>query len=619
MISIKTKNNEFFDLYPDTKIQWVRQNPFFREEVDFDAEVSMPFDLPYTARNSALLQFAEQLQTNSYLSQVNATVEFQGNEYYKGTLTVLKGSKKGFTIAITHNLKQLDLDTLLSDLPFEVPFGGAVPDASDLNSTTDKFYPEVKFQLPEVINYNEDYVKGFAQVKTNKFHYFNLYEPGTGTFQDNTIPVPMVFWEYVLDLIQDKLGLSNITGLWRLKCRTENFLLYNQVHIADDNVFLKLYSQPVGTSVGRGNIRYDKILYVIENANLNVPVGTIIDLNIKIYDNSGIIFTYAISHTIVSADLLGGSVTILQALETAILAASGNFVSNDVQWNSSASLLQIEYNVAGQYIDESQSEIIISFPAGQFTYFPIDLKKHVPKISIRDAFSIVKDWFCLAFDYNIRRNELVITHRKDLLSTEEKDYTAKLNGELIATVNEAQQYSLTWENDDADIRVPELGDKTIKSYTDANGLEVKEVSIPSGTTFEETEINSSSSGTGLLLSVNQPVGDYDDNPVDPAFRLVKYLGYIPNSLGGSWPYPAATNEDITPQESFDQYWAPWINFIKSSRKDFEGEFYLDYADLIDFDSRLRWRIESNVLIWREIRTTMTMVGIEPSTVKLKKI
>lgn len=627
MISIKTKNNEFFDLYPDTKIQWVRQNPFFREEVDFDAEVSMPFDLPWTPNNSRLLEFAEQLQTNSYLYQVDATVEFNGNEYYKGILTVLKGSRKSFTIAITHNLKQLNLDKLLTELPFETPFSGAVPDKTDLNTTTDEFYPSVKFQFPEVANFNPDYVRDFAQVKSNAFHYFNLYEPATGTFQDNTIPVPMVFWEYILDLIQDALSLSNITGMWRLKCRSENYLLYNQVHIADANPTLKITSfggDPIFQSNGVGSdikLYFRGIGYSIKTDVFNVPVNTVIDLTIEIYDVNGPVTTISISHTVVSGDLVNDEVSLLQALETDILAANGNFSSSGVQRSTANGYgsLHLTWNVSGQYVSEEDSVVAVTFPAGQFNYHPIDLSKHVPNISIRDAFSIVQDWFCLAFDYNIRRNELVITERKDLLSTEEKDYTSKLNGDLIAEINDAVQYDITWENDESDLKVENIGDKTIKSYTDANGLGVTEVNIKSGTTHEENLVNSSGGGTGDLISVNQQVGDYDANLVEPTFRLIKYLGYIPNSLGGSWPYPAATNDSLKPQECYEQYWEPWINFIKSSRKDFEAQFFLDYNDLISFDSRLRWRVQSNVLIWREIRTTMTMIGIEPSTVKLKKI
>jgi len=627
MISIKTQNNEYFDLYPDTKIQWVRQNPFFREEVDFDAEVSMPFDLPWTPNNSRLLQFAEQLQTNSYLYQVNATVEFKGNEYYKGILTVLRGSRKSYTIAITHNLKQLNLDKLLTELPFETPFSGSIPDASDLNTTTDKFYPEVKFQFPEVANFNPDYVRDFAQVKSSTFHYFNLYEPATGTFQDNTIPVPMVFWEYILDLIQEALGLSNITGLWRLKCKSENYLLYNQVHIADANPTLKIISfggDPIFKSNGVGSditLYFRGIGYSIKTDVFNVPINTVIDLTIEIYDVNGPVTSISISHTVVSGDLVNDEVSLLQALETDILAANANFSSSGVQRSTANGYgsLHLTWNVTGQYVSEEDSFVSVTFPAGQFNYHPIELKKHIPSISIRDAFSIVQDWFCLAFEYDIRRNELIITERKDLLSTEEKDYTSKLSGDMIAEINDAVQYDLTWENDEGDLKVESLGEKTIKSYTDANGLDVTEVNIKSGTTFEENLVNSSGGGTGNLISVNHAPGDYDGNPVEPVFRLIKYIGYIPNSLGGSWPYPAATNDTLKPQECYEQYWEPWINFVKSSRKDFEAQFFMDYNDLISFDSRLRWRVESNVLIWREIRTTMTMVGIEPSTVKLKKI
>ena len=628
MIAIKTSDNRYFDLFPDTKIQWVRQNPFFREEVDFDSEVSLPFDLPYTINNSALLRFPEMLQTNTFLYQVNATVEFAGNEYFKGILTVLKGGRKGFTIAITHNIQQLDLDTLLSELPFESPFSGAVPDAADLNSTTGKVYPEVKFQFPEVINYNEEYVKQFAQIKSNLFHYFNLYEPATDTFQLNTIPVPMLFWEYLLDLIEAKLNLDKITGLWRLKCRTENYLLYNQVHIADANPVLKMKSYPDGfitlfrLGSTRGTRTNSNILYEIDrNDGFNVPIGTVIDIVIRIADVTGIVGTHTISHTVIAADILNDDLSLFQALEADILAASGSFISNGVQNNTyfSRSSMSIGWSTVGEYVKEDDCELTISFPSGQYNYHPIELSRHVPQISIRDAFSIVKDWFCLAFDYDVRRNQLIITQRKDLLISEQKDYTSKLNGELIANISKPIQYRITWENDNTDESYLLIGPNEIKSSADDSGMEVIEVGIPAGTVFTETEENSSGGGTGLMLSVNQPIGDYDDNEVSPVFRLVRYLGYINNSLGSGWAYPAASNTGLKPQESYNDNWADWLAFIQSSRKDFEGEFNLSYEDLANFDTRLRWRIESNVLIWREIRTVMTMTGLEPSVVKLKKI
>ena len=620
MIQILTENNNYLELAPDTRITWVKQNPFWRDDLEFETEISLPFTIPNTPINRKELGWIEDCQIGGATRSILATVKTFGNDYFTGKLIILDANQSNYTVACTFQVETKNLDLLIDELDYAAPFAGA-PSLSDLNSTIQVGYPDALFALPEISNTFPDYIARYAFIKSDPYYYFNYYNGGTTSFEDFTVPVPMAYLQYVIEVVAKRLNISRIKGSFKGLAIGKQLIIYNPVNIVTGGNSLDIYS--AGTTIGPNSSNVNTAMFTINlldpntgsAAPFNVPVGTVITFRFPI--NAGASpYIHTVTHTVILADIATGAISLSAALNATILASSANM--NLVVGEFTGALGDVVYGIyewlAG---GESTSgvEIEVNFAVTTYTYNTIDLKKHLPSVTIGELFTAIKEWFCLNFNYDVRKNELDISPKADLVTTAEEDYTTRLNGKLSVTIKEKQNYTLTWSADSSDSKSEDVvNGLTANTYTNANGAPIGSINIDASPLHSNSRGNGG--GTVAVPEVNQFSPTYADNYKDFKLRFLQNNGI--QTISG-WDYPDAYSINLVPSQSVALIWAPYMAIVNSSLKEFKGDFTLDYADLINFDPKKKWRIESQVFIWKELRTELTMQGFEDSRVILKKI
>jgi len=615
MISIITANNVALDLGADTRITMVRQNPFWRDDIEFETEISLPFTIPNTPTNRKELGWIEEYQIGIDGATLAASVKVFGNDYFNGTLKVLDATPTEYTVAMVYQIDAKNLDLNIDELNYAAPSGSAAITA-DFNAVVLADYPATKYQLPEVAQLNKDWINTFSFDKSVTHDFLNYYDGFGFSFEDFSVTVPMVYLQYVLDVIAENLKISKIKGSFKAEHDARPIIIYNNISAISSGNFLKIYTP--GTQQSFGSVWID-ILDPITSASVpfSVPIGTTIDIIFTIRTGPGTTITVTASHTVILADLATLQISLMDALDVTIQAASANLILVDKVTTGAIENVQAtyEWGVANQNIIGTQ--VIVTYPTTAYTYEIIDFKKHLPNITIGDLFTKLKEWFCLSFNYDVRNNELDISPKKDLVNEDEDDYTNYLTGQLKCTVQSQQNFKLNWVPEDEDTLSDDLiGGLETKTYTNANGAPITSIEIDAITLAQDSLNN----GFGALTvpAVNQPTYFYSDNNKDFKLRLLLDEGYNSYSAG-AFKLRQATSFDLTPDRITDSHWAPYVSLVNSSLKQFEGDFMLNYAQLINFNPKRKWRIQNNVFIWKELRTELTMLGIQPTHVIMKKI
>lgn len=614
MISIITANNVALDLGADTRITMVRQNPFWRDDIEFETEISLPFNIPNTPTNRKELGWIEEYQIGIDGAAIAAVVKVFGNDYFNGTLKVLDATDSDYTVAMVYQIDAKNLDLNIDELNYAAPSGSAAI-TSDFNAVVLADYPSTKYQLPEVGQFNPEFIKNFSFDKSVSYDFLNYYDGFSFSFEDFSVTVPMVYLQYVLDVIAQTLKISKVKGTFKAEYTGRKMLVYNNITAVASGNFLPIWEDLLG-------VQYQNIRIKILESNgatspFNVPVGTVITIVFNLRVGGTGSSTHTVNHTVAAPDLVTAQISLMDALNTTILASSANIVLNDKLTTGATTgvFAQYYWNVSGTMFQSA--DITVTFPSTTLAYETIDFKKHLPNITIGDLFSKLKEWFCLSFNYDVRNNELDISPKKDLVNEEEDDYTTYLTGQLKCTVQAQQNFKLNWVPEDEDT----LSDNLI------DGLETKTYNNPKGAPITAIEVDaitlaqdSLNNGFGALTvsAVNQPTYFYSDNNKDFKLRLLLDEGYNSYSAG-AFKLRQATSFDLTPKRITDSHWAPYVSLVNSSLKQFEGDFMLNYAQLINFNPKRKWRIQNNVFIWKELRTELTMLGIQPTHVIMKKI
>ena len=155
MITVKIRNQEL-DLYKNTQIQYVLNNPVFvGGDIDkFNGTYTLPFSIPLTARNRAILNYPERLNNNSVLlTDVPCVISFDRKPLFSGLASLKKPtwsrkvkSAKLYVVQDSYkslknnSLRDLDLGAFTFDSQFQT-LGHARGTAVDHLRYSHAFFP----------------------------------------------------------------------------------------------------------------------------------------------------------------------------------------------------------------------------------------------------------------------------------------------------------------------------------------------------------------------------------------------------------------------------------------------------------------------------------------------
>ena len=84
--------------------------------------------------------------------------------------------------------------------------------------------------------------------------------------------------------------------------------------------------------------------------------------------------------------------------------------------------------------------------------------------------------------------------------------------------------------------------------------------------------------------------------------------------------PVATNETLTPNEAYNEWWREWYDFVKGGLNIYKFPMMLTGQDILGLNPEEKWKILHHMYLWKEIRTSITMRhGIGESLVYAAKV
>jgi hypothetical protein len=617
MIKIETTGG-YFDLSPATQFTWVMENPFFEEDEDFSAPLSLPFTLPRTPNNAKLLGFADDLQVSFYPTVVPVVIYVQGALFFRGQLNVWRPGSEGYQVSASFNKKEQDTDKSIRDFAYGGARVGASLSAARAAANL-LSYPDTDFVWPMLWNVdaeNNDIYGGRRLI--------NWFGGGLGAYADKEIATPMPFLSYVLR--QVLLELGGIKSEGRFFELITDKLIYNPV-VTNTMVDyeLKLYTK-LDPAIHQFDANAKELEIGIEDASTFYSIAAGAVIIFAFYE-----WTYALgswsltpntaAYTTVIGDVSSPQ-TLLQNIFT-YLNTLGTFTMVDDQTADPDNPRMVITNITrgglgfGSWVHK---EFVNYYPNGTLTYNDVGIGKHLPDISVSEFINAIKDGFNVSTFLNPATNVMTFTPRIDfLLQHETKDYTSKLlkghEKEVISTGN----YRFVWVNDTNDF---ETSDRLsfrwhANNHPESAALNAQEIELGLSTTKVEEQENTDS-GVADMPKVGQPLEKYDDESGgDFSLRLLTWKGMQPDSLLND--FPQATDEALTPNEMYNAWFKKWYRVTVLGRDYVNFTMLLDLQDILHFNPSLKWRVMHNNYIWKKIEVPVTMNGFQPAKVQLMRI
>lgn len=626
MIRLVTDRGDL-DLRPDTRIEWIMTNPFFEEDEAFVPQLSLPFNLPLTANNQRLMGYAEDLQVCDYDLSIGVSMLVGGVLFFRGRLNLLLPGSSGYQCSLGYDRAVIDTKRSIRDFNYGGARSGA-GSAANRTAANNLFWPDTDFVWPHVWNVkeegNEEY-NGWPLLINNY---------GTGNYADMEIAVPMPFLAYVMREIFKEMGGIDVRGSFWESEDIKKKLIYNPV-----------VANTAGTEKVKLYMEYDSNYHKHKIVNRSMKVG-IEDATLMVLA-AGATITYELleytagqyipliyrtsTYTVVLADV-GNSSQFLQNLWANIQAIAGTafsltgqnwadpdepfFVFEEAKHYSS---LTEDVEINGELVRRYMNYV----PSGTYSYNDVLIGKHLPDESVVDFTNGIKDGFNLTLFYNSVANTLTFTPRQTQLNTVRyEDYTDKLLVEYEKEVVRTDVLKFVFENDTTDGRRDADADWCAKNSPSWDSPNAKEFRIPWGHVKRFSGLNNGNIigpvGVGDMAMVNQKLWKYSDTDVpDFSLRLMHWNGMVPDSLSND--YPKGDDYFLTPDQIYTLWFKEWYEATIMGREMNKFKIMLGLRDIIDFDPELKWKIRHNSYVWKEVRTPITMKGMEPSTVIAMRI
>lgn len=616
MIRIEV-GREVLDLFSDTKMEWIRVNPLFVEEVDFAADFTYNFTIPRSRQNTRILRGKAVFS--------GSRIYVNGQLFARCVLHKLRSDDDTIEISCVADMGQAK-ETMIQemDLP-EWEFSWDLVD--DANAGKMPFvFPWVRTEDEE----NEALLNFQSLTATEPYCINQQMGPRNLITRGYDVLCPFFRLKFTIDSLIT--ALNNFRTIHNNSIDFDDCIFNNNLILQEGgNVFFIHTRSLSGYNRTRGlvEIKFPKLVNNFDPDEPEKPFFYQRDFRVNIDDvisfpiafglapNFGY---YDIEYTVVAADInANGSlnqVNFANNLRAQIMTYNVN-LQVAINYNNDIYLVLTIldcYDITSAY----RSPFYIVGKDYNYTYKNISLKNHLPNRSAFEILNVFRKYYNLVFTPDYMSSTVYVMSKNTLLnSSDYKDYTDKLL-EYGHTLNEPEvKIDFLYPREEKDAL-----SKTIKIVYNQNGdfSDITELNVEANVPL--TELRSQSDGVTNqnvnILKTHLKFEPIEINKQDFLIQFCRFIGEV--SLNNAEKIISAETLELSPENMFRKEWFSWYTSFATGREIRVVPMQLNANDIQGLNPELKWMINQEMFLWKEIRTPITMQhGIEPSEVKLVKV
>ena len=604
IINILLRNGRSILLDEEQQIEWVQENMLWVDDVDLRGKYSFPFSISRTG-NSDVLEFSDEMAVNNKVYSWPCTIKIGGNDFYKGQLNVLDWTDTEFNVAITRDTSSFDSSLYIDELDLPEYIGAS--EATARNADINKVFPEVDFVWPQIYNYNEDNIANFGLAGSYPGALIENYRNGDSeTALGGEVIVPHFYLIQVLTKVLQAFNLNLKSQLVtdpyfiRLLINNSTIPVANVVH----SCFLK--SEKVTWDIKKNSV------FLQNPGTFSVPSGAVFSFDIYELDSVGaVVNTFTFSLTTTAPDVATYT-DFMHFLRDGMLAnATGAtlFTQDYTAVNPYYTLYfasgnEMDIRAEGttrdqwNYFNGRDSKYLTSDFGFSLTYSDVQMRYHLPHITVSTFLNSIKNFFNLSITLDERNSQVQIVKRNDIISNVNKpNYTNLLLEQNEGIAYKTPNYRINFNNDsDVDSDTKFLSDHA-NNYPEHVMVPLNQIDTEAGILLTAT-LKNSTTGDGEMPRRNQKLGFYGGKET---FGL-RFLYYHGNVADTNSQYYAMANTDLlTPNEIYTTYYKKWYDLLRRISK--APTLYINFglAEINDLPLG-PWQVQNSEYYWKRCTT-----------------
>jgi len=511
MFAIRIKN-QYLDLNPKTAISIRMNNPIFDAD-NFPRTWTLPFSVPLTPRNLAVLGYPNLINFAGKKKIENATLYIEGLPFETGTFTITNASDKfikatfqNIDLTFLKNLDKIKINKILETIA--IPQNTAAQtklSAANPPATYSLNVNNVNFSLDGTSGYSDPAeVAGYFSIQINQV-FSNLTTVET---PDRLIFNPQNGEELQIQIFQGWTVFSNNAPALANQSNMTDYITDSHTNGNTKIAFPTYYND---AQYENGNPAFEGYINYYENGQLkqNTPQTT------EQFEHTVVPFVripYIFEQIVANSDIKAISGDFYNLADTQQLVIYNNYALDQIS----------------EYFDVSTSAIrfLNGFKAS------IDLNQHIPDISAKDALKLLD--FANVY-YEIKGETLYIRNKINQLLQPAISWTKKAEPGYNIEYEDREGFSLEYPTDDTDIakRANQLTPITI-------GEGVEPITLPIGTIYEDMRsIFLNPDSFTWSVPIIQQKGSSDELKIgmnETGIKLLFDRGLQNNSRGNTYPF-----------------------------------------------------------------------------------
>lgn len=625
VIDILLNNGKHLKLPADLSIDWVQENMFFEDDVKLRSKYSYPFAIARKA-NSDALDWADVLQSRGKIVSRPCVIYVSGIQFYKGQINILDWTEDTINIAISRNTTDVDTSKYIDEM--DLGSYGAIATSTARNADRAKYFPEVDYAFPQVVQWNKDEVDKWGTIALGKdYNLINWQQGATENANGEEVAIPMFYTLSALRSILNNLGFALKTSLYSDAFFKKN-LIFNPVMANTGNAnCLKLEAFSYNGGFGVVRMR-DKL------SCFSVPVGAAVWIIVYEFDQYGINNTTGFAH-IVSAPDLVNIAAFMTAIRTTFIATITNAILISEDYTNDLPAFTVQCTTGDEFIIKAPSNtppdlssrlareaargvfpLMVSFNDGYTFQSQVKMNKHLPHITVSAFLNALKSTYNLSITFDEVNEVVLVEERKSYLDKSKKvDFSDYLLSITEGAPNEKINYKFIFNNDaDNDLKAEGL-ETYPDNYPEMKLKPITELEMGSGRLKMEF-VNNSAAGEAWMPSIDMPMGDYTDT-VPFGLRFLNLAGYINDSVG--YDFVSADDDGLIPNDLYEAKHKEWYEAVGKMEK--APILYFSFPmDVLKSITNGIWKVNHNDIMWKRITTSIHNTnGIQESKVEGYKI
>lgn len=609
MIGLRLNDNDFLDLYEDTSVELTLRNPIFADDGVIPSSNSIPFDVPVSDKNAAILSRPHVIEhASKFQRQLFSRLFFNGVPWLAGQLNIRNVNEGRYNVNFLSGIKNLGnefRDARIRDLVDQE----IVIDNSPTNKMIAVGFSPLAGDCTFIINGQSYLLHGVtaeafaADIESNDPTVSMVYHdnsPGQPDFPHPDFP------SYVWYEIRHKTDPDN--PLSEISVDVDNKEEY-KVWVQP---FLDEYYTPIKSFLNqyRSATPPDDILRfpVVTNTGaytIDQKSGAFINLQLN--------NDFSVNH-------FNGDWS----------AQNINSISPYVMFRHVLDKIEEVFNIrlVGDFIDDPDLVDLLWWNGNSIDQFQpfvgetpfifwrrsFNVNEFVPDITVGDMFKELQKLFCLAIRYIPGEKKIILNYRKNIINNpgyqditfkaaavyDDLDNTEK-DGLTLRSVNDGDEFEFYEENENP------FQEKVI-----GNGINVIESQI-AGVAHKTINL--------LNITLVTPIYKSEwSNDFQP--RLMFYRG-LRNDGNGNYAYATRDNgeeyslEWTSSNGFYEKFWKEWARFL-IRRAVVTRNINFNVADLAGIDWEKKYRIDRINYLINSIQVRMTMKGLKAAKVELFK-